>query len=65
MMDNDSIIHIIQDHTSMEIGMRMICEAIETKNLPPEGILPCFNDSLLSDNLITCLEMATGKKYQK
>lgn len=64
-MGNDTLIEIIQDHTSMEIGIRMILEALETKKLPPEGILPVFNDSLLSDEFTSCLEIASGQKYKK
>lgn len=64
-MENDTLIGIIQDHTSMEIAIRMILEALETKKLPPQGIIPCFNDSLLSDEITSCLELASGQKYEK
>ena len=64
-MGDNKLIEIIQDHTSMEIALRMILEALETKNLPSEGILPVFNDSLLSDEVSECLELATGQKYEK
>lgn len=62
-MMNDTLVEIIQDHTSMEIAIRMIMEALETKRLPPQGIVPCFNDSLLSDEITRCLELASGQRY--
>ena len=62
--NSDRLIEIIEDHNSMEIAIRMILEALETKKLPPQGIIPCFNDSLLSDEITGCLELATGQKYE-
>lgn len=64
-MGNDTLIEIIQDHTSMEIGIRMILEALETKKLPPQGIVPTFNDSLIDENVMECLELAAGQKYKR
>lgn len=64
-MGNDTLIEIIQDHTSMEIAIRMILEALETKKLPPQGIIPCFNDSLIDENVMECLELASGQKYKR
>lgn len=64
-MGNDTLIEIIQDHTSMEIGIRMILETLETKKLPPQGIIPCFNDSLIDDDVMKCLELASGQKYNR
>lgn len=63
MQNTDRLIEIIEDHTSMEIAIRMILEALETKKLPEFSYLPCFNDSLLEEEVKTCLELATGKKY--
>lgn len=63
--NTDRLIEIIEDHTSYEIGLRMIMEAAETHELPAEGILPTFNDSMASDNLTRVLEAVTNKKYDK
>lgn len=63
MCNTDRLIQIIEDHTSMETGYRMILEAIETRELPKESSLPCFNDEMVSDNLVEILEKVTGKKY--
>lgn len=63
--NTDRLIEIIEDHTSYEIGLRMIMEAAETHELPAEGILPVFNDSAASEDLINVLELVTGKKYEK
>ena len=64
MSNTDRLIEIIEDHTSYEIGLRMIMEAAETHELPSEGILPTFNDSVASDGIKTALELVTGKKYK-
>lgn len=63
--NTDRLIEIIEDHASYEIALRMVMEAAETHELPPEGILPVFNDSLASDNIKTVLELVSGKKYKK
>ena len=59
----DRLIEIIEDHNSYEIAVRMIIEAAETHELPREGMLPVFNDSLASTDVKTALELVTGKKY--
>lgn len=59
----DNLLEVIQDHTSLKIGLRMIMEAAETKKLPSEGILPEFNDSFLADEFQKTLEMIAGKEY--
>lgn len=61
---SDREIEIIQDHTSYEIGVRMILEAAQTHELPSEGILPIFHDSVASEDVKTALELVTGKKYK-
>lgn len=61
--NTDRLIEIIEDHASYEIALRSIILAAETRELPPEGILPTFNDSMATDNLKTTLELVTGKKY--
>ncbi len=63
--NTDRLIEIIEDHTSYEIGVRMIMEAAETHELPPEGTLPIFNDSTASEDIKTTLELITGKKYNR
>lgn len=57
------LIEIVEDHTSMELAMRMVMEAAETKELPNEGSLPCFNDGIIEENFIALLEKVTGKEY--
>lgn len=65
MENKDKLVEIIQDHAAMEIGMRMILNVLDTKELPPQGILPTFNDLLSADILMDCLEKITGKKYAR
>lgn len=61
--DTDRLIDIIEDCHSYEIVLRMFLEAAETHELPPEGILPVFHDSVVGENVKTALELAVGKKY--
>lgn len=63
--NSDRLIEIIEDHHSYELAMRIVLQAAETHELPPEGVLPTFNDSLASDTFISLLERATGKRYDK
>lgn len=62
--NTDRLIEIIEDHNSMEFALRMIMSAAETKELPDEGILPCFNEAIIEEDVKTILEMVTGKKYK-
>lgn len=62
-MKHDEIVEIIQDHTSMEIGIRMILEALKTNSLPTLNTLPAFNDGYIEENVIACIELASGKRY--
>lgn len=59
----ERLIEIIEDYTSMELAIRMIMEAAETKELPNEGSLPCFNDGIIEENFIALLEKVAGKEY--
>lgn len=59
----DRLIEIIEDHASMELAIRIIMETMETKELPPEGTLPCFNESIVEENFIAILKRITGKDY--
>ena len=63
--NTDRLIEIIEDHASYEIALRMIIEAAETRELPREGILPIFNDSMASEGVKTALELVAGKKYEE
>lgn len=63
--NTDRLIEIIEDHHSYELAMRIVLQAAETHKLPPEGLLPTFNDSLASDTLEALLEHITGDKYDK
>lgn len=60
---SDNLLEVVQDFTSLKIGLRMIMEAAETKKLPPEGIIPEFNDSYLADEFQKTLEMVAGEEY--
>ena len=60
---SDKLIEIVEDHNSLVQALQFILEAAETKKLPPYGILPTFNDSILDDQVRTVLEFITGDKY--
>ena len=60
---SDKLLEVVQDHTSLVQALQFILEAAETKKLPPYGILPTFNDSILDDQVRTALEFITGDKY--
>lgn len=61
---SDKLIEIIEDHNSLVHALQFILEAAETKELPPEALLPIFNDSFLEDQLIDILALVTGKNYK-
>lgn len=60
---SDRLLDVVQDHTSLVQALQLILEAAETKKLPPYGVLPAFNDSLLDDRVQIALELITGEKY--
>ena len=60
---SDKLLEVVQDHTSLVQSLQFILEAAETKKLPPEALLPMFNDCFLGDQLINILELVTGKEY--
>lgn len=62
--NTDRLIDIIEDHVSYEVAFRIIREAAETHVLPPEGVLPMFNDPIAYDDFTATLELVTGKKYE-
>lgn len=62
--NTDRLIEIIEDHNSMEIALRIICDALESRELPKEGTLPIFNDELVSDMVVMILEGVTGCEYE-
>lgn len=47
----------------MDTALRIIMEASETKVLPPQSNLPCFNDEIAGENLVAILQKVTGKRY--
>lgn len=59
----DRMVSALEDRVSLEIGLRMVLEAAETKELPPEGVLPCFSDQNTEELLVSVLERVTGKEY--
>lgn len=61
---SDKLLEVVQDHTSLVQALQFILEAAETKKLPPESLLPIFNDSFLEDQLIDILALVTGKEYK-
>lgn len=61
---SDRLLDVVQDHTSLVQALQFILGAAETKKLPPYGVLPTFNDSLLDDQVRIALELITGDKYQ-
>lgn len=60
---SDKLLEVVQDHTSLVQALQFILESAETKKLPPYGVLPTFNDSLLDDQVRIALELVTGEKY--
>lgn len=60
---SDNLLEVVQDFTSLKVGLRMIMETAETKKLPSEGIIPEFNDSYLADEFQKTLEMVAGEEY--
>lgn len=48
----------------MEQSYRIILEALETRQLPPESSLPVFRDELVNETFFAILERATGKEYK-
>ena len=59
----DRLIEVVEDRTAMELAFRIILEATESKQLPPEGNLPVFHDQIVNCNFFTILERVTGKSY--
>lgn len=62
-MDN-KLIEIIEDRAALEMGLRVIMRAIETKELPDEALLPTFCEEMEEELLINILEKIAGKKYE-
>ena len=58
----DKMIEIVEDYTSLVIALRMILEAAETKKMPPIGIVPTFNDSLIEDQVMAIFGLISGEK---
>ena len=48
---SDKLLEVVQDHTSLVQALQFILVAAVTKELPPYGVLPTFNDSLLGDQV--------------
>lgn len=61
----DRLISIVEDHTMLVTALRMIMEAAETKELPKESTIPLLNDPLVNEDVVTILELVTGKKYEE
>lgn len=56
------MIEIVEDYTSLLITLRMILETAETKKIPPIGIVPTFNDSLIEDQVTAIFGLISGEK---
>lgn len=63
-MMTDKMIEIVEDYTSLVIALRMILETAETKETPPIGIVPTFNDSLIEDQVMAIFRLISGEKSQ-
>lgn len=63
-INTDRLIDIIEDHASYDVGLRILMSVAETKELPPYGTLPIFNDSITTDSFIAAVELIAGKKYE-
>lgn len=59
----EKFVEIVEDNAALELGLRVIMEVAETKNLPPVGVLPTFNDELIADMFNKTLELVAGKKF--
>lgn len=63
MCDIDRLIGLAEDKAALEQGLRVIMYAAETKELPPEGLLPTFGDGVLEEMFVRTLEKVAGGKY--
>lgn len=61
----EKFVEIVEDKAALELGLRVIMEVAETKNLPPVGVLPTFNDELIADTFNKTLELVAGKKFSE
>lgn len=59
----NEIVAIIEDRVLLDLALRIILEAAETKELPKEVYLPVFNDELTGETFEAVLEAVTGKGY--
>lgn len=62
--DFDRLVEIIEERAALELGLRIVLEAAESKELPPEGTLPCFSSDVTESVFMSLLERVTGKKYR-
>ena len=60
----DKMIEIVEHYTSLVIALRMILETAETKKMPPIGIVPTFNDSLIEEQMMAISGLISGEKSQ-
>lgn len=63
MSDLGRMIDIIEDRSSLELGLRMILDANALKKLPPYGSLPTFSDSVTEELFVSVLEAVVGERY--
>lgn len=63
MSDLGRMIDIIEDHSSLELGLRIISDAKDLKKLPPYGSLPTFHDSVTEELFVNVLEAVVGERY--
>ena len=61
---DSKLIEIIEDRVALEMGMRIIMSAIETKKLPDEALLPTFHDGMEEELFIDILEKIVGENYE-
>lgn len=63
MSDLGWMIDIIEDRSSLELGLRMILDAKALNKLPPYGSLPTFSDSVTEELFVSVLEAVVGERY--
>lgn len=61
--DVEKMVEIVEDKAALETGLRVILWAAEKRELPDEGLLPVFNDSMTEELFREVLEKVAGKEY--
>lgn len=59
----EKFVEIVEDKAALELGLRVIMEVAETKNLPPVGYFPRLMTSLLLICLTRRLSLLRGRSF--